>query len=105
MWGVPNASENLHSCKTQDLGLLESGRMILLQVYSILSKMKILIAMYIRLSFLDEWDTKYCMDTPSIFHLREYSVIKSQIHNADTPTYKEALWGKNAEKYFKEIDD
>ena len=28
----------------------------------------------------------------------EYYVIKSQIHNPDTPTYMEALSGENAEK-------
>ena len=41
--GVPNTSENIHSGITQDLGLIESGIMTLLQVSYILSKMGILI--------------------------------------------------------------
>ena len=43
--GVPNTSENIHSGITQDLGLIESGIMTLLQVSYILSKMGILIEM------------------------------------------------------------
>ena len=40
-----------------------------------------------------EWDAEYCMDAPSAFHIREYYVLKYQIHNPDTPTYMEALSG------------
>ena len=37
--------------------------------------------------------------------MREYYVIKSQIHDLDTPTYMEALSGENSEEYFKAMDD
>ena len=43
------------------------------------------------LSLLDEWDTEYCMDTPSTFHLRESYACKTQSHDPDNPTYMEAL--------------
>ena len=49
------------------------------------------------LSLLAEWGEEYCMDTPSTFNMREYYVLKSQIHDPDTPTYMEALSGKNSE--------
>ena len=38
------------------------------------------------LLLMDEWDSEYCMDTPSTFHKIEYYVLKSQSHNPDTPT-------------------
>ena len=56
VWGVPNASEILHRGITQDLGLLESGRMILLKVKTILSMMVIIIALSIRIR-----SYRYCM--------------------------------------------
>ena len=56
------------------------------------------------LSLLAEWDAEYCMYTPSTFHIRESYVLKSQIHNPDTPTYMEALSGENSEEYFKATD-
>ena len=43
------------------------------------------------------WDAEDCVDTPSTFHMREFYVLNSQGHNTDTPTYIEALSGKNAE--------
>ena len=46
------------------------------------------------LSLLAEWDTEYCMDTPSTFYMRESYAIKTQIHDPDTPTYMEALSGE-----------
>ena len=49
------------------------------------------------LSLLAEWDTEYCMDTPSTFYMRETYAIKTQIHDPDTPTYMEALSGENLE--------
>ena len=57
------------------------------------------------LSLLAEWDAEDCMDTPSMFHMRESYVLKSQSHDPDTPTYTKALSGKNAEEYFKATDD
>ena len=45
------------------------------------------------LSLLAEWDAKDCTDIPSMFHMRESYVLKSQIHDPDTPTYMEALSG------------
>ena len=42
-----------------------------------------------------EWDQEYCMYTPSVFSMREYYVLESQIHNPDTPTYMEDLSGDN----------
>ena len=57
------------------------------------------------LSVLADWDAEYFIDMPSIFHMREYYVPKSQSHYPDTPTYMEALSGENAEEYFKEMDD
>ena len=45
------------------------------------------------------------MDMPSTFHIRKSYVLKTQIHDLDTPTYMEALSGENAEEYFKAIDD
>ena len=57
------------------------------------------------LSLLAEWDAEYCMDTPSTFHMREYYVLKTQIHDPYTPTYMEALSGGNSKEYFKTMDD
>ena len=50
------------------------------------------------LSLLAEWDAVYCMNTSSIFNMRESYVIKTQSHYPDTPTYMEALSGENAEE-------
>ena len=50
------------------------------------------------LSLLAEWDTEDCMDTPSTFYMRESYAIKNQSHDPDTPTYMEALSGKNPEE-------
>ena len=57
------------------------------------------------LSLLAEWDAEGCVDTPSTFHMRKSYVFKSQIHDPDTPTYIEALSGKNLEEYFKAMGD
>ena len=57
------------------------------------------------LSILAEWDAKYCMDTPSKFHMWKSYVLKSQSHDTDTPNYMEALSGENTDEYFKEMDD
>ena len=57
------------------------------------------------LSLLAYWDAEYCMDTPSLFHMREYYVLKSQIHYPDTSTYMEYLSDENAEENFKAMDD
>ena len=46
------------------------------------------------LSLMDEWYSEDCMDTPSTFHMRECYVLKTQIHDPDTPTYMEALSGE-----------
>ena len=45
------------------------------------------------LSLMVYWNAKYCMDTLSKFHMREYYALKYQIHDNDTPTYTEALSG------------
>ena len=42
------------------------------------------------LPLMAEWDEKDFMDTTSMFHMREPSVLKSQSHNPYTPTYMEA---------------
>ena len=57
------------------------------------------------LSLLAEWDAEYCMNTPSTFHMRESNALKTLSHDPDTPTYMEALSGKNSEEYFKAMDD
>ena len=49
------------------------------------------------LSLMYYWDAEDCVDTPSTFHMRALYVLNSQGHNTDTPTYIEALSGKNAE--------
>ena len=49
------------------------------------------------LSLMDDWDAEDCMDTQSMFHMRESYVIKTQSHDPDTPTYMEALSGKNSD--------
>ena len=64
--------------------------------------------MYIRMisyRYFSDWDVDDCMDTPSIFHTREYYVLKYQIHYPDTPMYMEALSGEKLEEYFKTMDD
>ena len=43
------------------------------------------------LSFMSEWDSEDCMDTPPTFYMREYYVLKNQSHDTDTPTYMEVL--------------
>ena len=53
---------------------------------------------YMILSLLAEWDAKYCKDKPSMFHIRESYVLKSQSYDLDTPMYMEALSGENAEE-------
>ena len=40
-----------------------------------------------------------------MFYMREYYALKTQSHDPDTPTYMEALSGKNLEEYFKAMDD
>ena len=57
------------------------------------------------LSLLADWDAGDCMDTPSTFHMRESYVLKTKSHDPGTPTYMEALSGKNSEEYFKAMDD
>ena len=57
------------------------------------------------LQLLAEWDAEDCMDTPSMFHMRESYDIKTQSHDPDNPTYMEALSGENLEEYFKAMDD
>ena len=42
---------------------------------------------------------------PSSFHMIEFYVLKTQSHDPDTPTYMEALSGKNSEEYFKAMYD
>ena len=37
--------------------------------------------------------------------MKEYYALKTQSHDPDTPTYMEALSGKNPEEYFKAMDD
>ena len=49
------------------------------------------------ISLLAEWDAEDCMDMSSTFHMRESYVLKTQSHDLDTPTYMEALSGKNLE--------
>ena len=48
------------------------------------------------ITLLVDWGAEDCMDTPSMFHTREYFVLKYQGHDTDTPTYMEALSGENA---------
>ena len=50
------------------------------------------------LSLLVEWDVEDYMDTTSTFHMIEFYVLKTQIHDPDTPTYMEALSSKNSEE-------
>ena len=57
------------------------------------------------LSLLVEQDIEDCMDTPSTFHIIESYALNTQGHDPDTPTYMEALSGKNAEEHFKVMDD
>ena len=37
------------------------------------------------LSLMDECYEEYVMDTPSMFHMRKYYVLRSQSHDPDTP--------------------
>ena len=57
------------------------------------------------LLLLTEWDAEDCIDTSSMFHTRESYALKTQSYDHDTPTYMEALSGKNLEEYFKATDD
>ena len=57
------------------------------------------------LSLLANWDAEDCMDTPSMFHMREFYALKTQSHDPDTSTYMEALSGENSEDHFKAMDD
>ena len=57
------------------------------------------------LLLMAEWDAEDCTDTPPTFHMRKSYVLKSQIHDPDTPNYMEALSGKNTNKYVKAMDD
>ena len=50
------------------------------------------------LSLLAEWDAEDCMDTPSMFHMKESYALRTQSHDPDTPTYMEALLGENLEE-------
>ena len=45
------------------------------------------------LLLLAEWDAEYCIDTPSMFHMRESYVLQYQSHDPDNPKYMEALSG------------
>ena len=89
MWGIPNASENLHSDITQDLELLESVKITLFAILFYMIKdrdININVDKDEIISLLDEWDAEDCMETPSTFHMRESYVLKSQSHDPDTPT-------------------
>ena len=55
--------------------------------------------------FLGDWYAEDCMDTPQMFHIRDYYVLKTQSHDNDTPTYMEALSGKNSEEYFRATNE
>ena len=57
------------------------------------------------LLLLAEWDAEDCMDTPSMFHMKESYALRTQSHDPDTPTYVEALSGENLEEYFQAMDD
>ena len=50
------------------------------------------------LSLLADRDAEDCMDTPLTFHMREYYALKTQSHDPNTPTYMEALSGKNSDE-------
>ena len=52
-----------------------------------------------------KWDAKNCMDTSLTFHMREYYVLKSQIHDPNTPKYMEALSDENTDEQFKAMYD
>ena len=56
------------------------------------------------LYLIAEWDEGDFMDTSSEFHMRESYVLKSQIHNTDTPMCTEALSGENTGEYFEAMD-
>ena len=55
------------------------------------------------LSPLAEWGAEDCMDAPETFHMRESYVLKSQIHDHNTPTYMEALSWEHSYEYYKTI--
>ena len=101
MWGIPNASEILHSGTTLDLGPLEGGRITLFAsiVYMIQDRdFDSNVDTDDILSLLAEWEAEYCTDTPSTFHMRESYALKTQSHDPDTPIYMEALSGENPEE-------
>ena len=43
------------------------------------------------LLLMADCDAEDCMDTSSMFHMREYYVLKTQCHDPDTPTDMKAL--------------
>ena len=50
------------------------------------------------LSLLAWWDSEDCIDTQSMFHMRESYALKTQSHDPNTRTYIEALSGENLEE-------
>ena len=56
------------------------------------------------LSLLDDCHAEYFMYAPSMFHMIEYYVLKSQRHDPDTTTHMEALSGENADEYYRSMD-
>ena len=57
------------------------------------------------ISLLNEWDAEYCTAMPSMFHMREYNILKSQIHDPETTMYTEALSGEHVDEYYKVVDE
>ena len=57
------------------------------------------------LLLMDEWDSEYCMDAPSTFHMREIYVLRYQIYDPDTTTYMEALSGEHVYEYYNYMYD
>ena len=57
------------------------------------------------LLLLAELCAEYFIQTPSMFHMREYYVLKSQSHDPDTKMYKEVLSGENTEEFFNTMGD
>ena len=100
MWDVPNASEILPQRYNPVLGDAKEWKndAVASIVYIIQDRyFDSNVDTYDILLLLAEWDTEDCMDTPSKFHMRESYALKTQSHDLDTPTYMEALSGKNSE--------
>ena len=86
MWGVPKGNWKILHRFFLGLHKVEYWRCCKLSIYDLWWDHDSNVYTYEILSLMAEWDAENCIDTWLTFHTRESYVLKSQIHDPDTPT-------------------